>query len=82
MLLGFLISGAMIVWTFVNGFELALLPAKERGLTIRAPVFGGWTMAFAELKKFVTDFAAKLRSLLAVVKIKIGGWRLTTWACG
>ena len=81
-MLGFLISWAIIVWTFVNGLEITLLPAKERSLTIGAPVFGDRTMAFAELKKFVTDFATKLRALHAIVKIQILGWRLTTWACG
>jgi hypothetical protein len=82
-LFGFLISWAIIVWTFVNGLEITLLPAKERGLAIGAPVFGGGRpMALAELKKFVTDFAAKLSALLAIVKIQIIGWRLTTWACG
>lgn len=79
---GLLISWAIIVWTFVNGLEITLLPAKERGLTIGAPIFGNGTMAFAELKKFVTGFAAKLCAFLAIVKIQIIGWRLTTWACG
>jgi hypothetical protein len=37
-------------------------------------------MTLAELKKFVTDFAANLCALLAIVKIKIIGWGLTTWA--
>jgi hypothetical protein len=81
-LFGFLISWAIIVWTFVNGLEITVLPAKERGLTIGAPIFGHGTITLAELKKLVTDFAAKLCAFLTIVKIKIIGWGLTTWASG
>lgn len=68
----------MIIGAFVNGFQITLFPAKERGLTVRAPVFGDGTMAFAELKKLAADFTAQLRSLFAIVEIQILRRRLTT----
>lgn len=69
-----------MIWAFVNGLKRALFPAKECGLTMRAPIFGNGTMTLAELKKFVTDFAANLGVLLAIVKIQIVGGCLTTRA--
>jgi hypothetical protein len=39
-------------------------------------------MAFRQLKQLFTNFAANLRTFLAIVEIEIIGWGLTTWACG
>lgn len=71
---------AIIIRTFVDGLTITLFPEIERRLTMRAPIFGNGTMTLAELKKFVTDFAANLGALLAIVKIQIVGGCLTTRA--
>lgn len=82
LLLGLQISRTVIVGTFVNDFQIMLFPPKQRGLAMRAPIFGHRTMTLRQLKQLFTHFAANLRTFLAIVEIEIIGWGLTTRACG
>ena len=79
---GATIRRAVIVRTFIDGFQRPSFPPEERGLAMRAPVFGLGAVAFAELEKFIADFAAQLRTFFAVVEIEIVCRRFTAWAGG
>lgn len=82
MAFGATIGRAVIVRTFIDGFQRPDFPAKERGLAMRAPVFGVGAMAFAELEKFMADFAAQLRMFFTIVEIEIVRRRFTAWSGG
>jgi hypothetical protein len=79
---GATIRRAVIVRTFVDGFQRPDFPPEERGLAMRAPIFGLSAVAFADLEKFIADFTAQLRTLFTIVEIEIVSRRFTAWAGG